>query len=187
MSSAELVTWAWDCSARLLKPLGRRFLHVQAVGKLAERVAGAFGDEGDTLVAAALLHYIGYAPSLAYTGFHPLDGARFVRGQGNERLARLVAHHSGAGVEAQLRGFDGYLAEFTYGGSPLDEALTYCDLTTGPSGASVTLDERVQEIQSRYGPDHVVTRSITAGWPEFRRAVHNTERRMVEAGLLLPR
>ncbi len=90
-------------------------------------------------------------------------------------------------MEAQLRGFGDYLVEFSYEGSPLDEALTYCDLTTGPSGAPVTLDERVQEIQSRYGPNHVVTKSITAGWPEFRRAVSNTERRMVDAGVLLPR
>ena len=29
------------------------------------------------------------------TGFHPLDGGRFVRGNGHERLACLVAQHSG--------------------------------------------------------------------------------------------
>ncbi len=42
------------------------------------------GERTDTggcrrLVAAAYLHDIGYAPELAITGFHPLDGARHLR------------------------------------------------------------------------------------------------------------
>lgn len=50
------------------------------------------------LIAAAWLHDVGYAPSLAVTGFHPLHGARYVRALGHERIAGLVAHHSGAHV-----------------------------------------------------------------------------------------
>ena len=114
-------------------------MHVAAAGALAERIAPAFGADGETLVAAAYLHDIGYAPDLAVTGFHPLDGGRFVRAQGHELLARLVAHHSGGRREAELRGIDGYCEEFPFGDGPLDHALTFCDLTTGPNGAPVSL------------------------------------------------
>jgi len=58
----------------------------------------------EVLIAAAYLHDIGYARELVTTGFHPLDGARWLRGQGYERLACLVAHHSGARFEAQVKG-----------------------------------------------------------------------------------
>jgi putative nucleotidyltransferase with HDIG domain len=52
-----------------------------------------------------LLHDIGYAPSLVATGFHPVDGARFLRAQGTpEVVVSLVAHHSGAVFEAEQRG-----------------------------------------------------------------------------------
>ncbi len=44
-------------------------------------------EDQQTLVVAAYLHDIGYAPSLAIEGFHPLDGARFVREQGDDRVA----------------------------------------------------------------------------------------------------
>ena len=47
-------------------------------------------EDADLLVAAALLHDVGYAPSLNRLGFHAVDGARFLRAQGQERLARLV-------------------------------------------------------------------------------------------------
>lgn len=52
------------------------------------------------LLAAATLHDVGYAPRLAATGFHPLDGARFLRDEhgAEERLVRLVANHSFAHV-----------------------------------------------------------------------------------------
>ena len=77
-----------------------------------------FGPDGETLIAAAFLHDIGYAPELAMTGFHPLDGARFVRAHGEERIARIVAHHSGARLEAELRGIDGYCDEFPFEDGP---------------------------------------------------------------------
>jgi HD superfamily phosphodiesterase len=77
----------------------------------AGRVAASFSPEdGDALVAAAFLHDVGYAPSLNWLGFHPVDGARFLRGLGRERLACLVAHHSGARFEAEERGLVDKLA-----------------------------------------------------------------------------
>ena len=148
--------WARATAERYLRPMGRRWMHV----------------------AAAYLHDIGYAPDLAVTGFHPLDGGRFVRAQGHELLARLVAHHSGGRREAELRGIDGYCEEFPFGDGPLDHALTFCDLTTGPDGTPVSLPYRVREITERYGPNSVVAQAITAGVPEFQRACRLTEERV---------
>jgi hypothetical protein len=119
-------------------------------------------DEGEqnVLVAAAYLHDLGYAPALVVTGCHALDGARHLRDLGNERLAGLVAYHSGARFEAELRGLADELAEFADEDSALTRLLTYCDMTTGPRGESFTLDERLAEVERRYGPEHVVTRSL---------------------------
>jgi hypothetical protein len=132
-----------------------------------------------------MLHDIGYSDDLSASGFHPLDGARFVRAAGYERVARLVAHHSGARHEARLRGIDGFLDEFPFGDSALDHALTYCDLTTGPDGQRMSLEQRLREIQDRYGWDHVVSRAIRFGRPEFERAREETERRMRVAGVVV--
>lgn len=179
----SVTSWARSTAERYLRPLGRRWHHVAAVGALAGRIAPAFGDDAETLVAAAYLHDIGYAPVLAVTGFHPLDGGRFVRDQGLDRIACLVAHHSGARLEAQLRGIDGYGDEFRFEDGPLDHALTFCDLTTGPDGSPVSLTRRVEEITERYGPDAVTARAITAGVPEFERACRLTEQRIAAAAV----
>jgi HD superfamily phosphodiesterase len=58
------------------------------------------------LEAAAWLHDIGYAPGLAVTGLHALDGARYLRDaqHADAMLCRLVAHHSCAIIEARERG-----------------------------------------------------------------------------------
>jgi HD superfamily phosphodiesterase len=37
----------------------------------------------DLLEAAAWLHDIGYSPEIAVSGFHPLDGARYLRDVAN--------------------------------------------------------------------------------------------------------
>lgn len=52
-------------------------------------------------MAAGYLHDVGFAPHLATAAFHPLDGARFVRDAGHERLAGLVAYHSASRAEAE--------------------------------------------------------------------------------------
>jgi len=56
--------------------------------------------EVDVLVAAAYLHDIGYAPEFVRTEFHSMDGARFLRHLGCERITCLAAYHSGARTEA---------------------------------------------------------------------------------------
>jgi len=63
-----------------LEPLARRLGHVRGVAAAAERLVSRIDPlEADALIAAAWLHDVGYAPSLRATGFHPVDGAAFVR------------------------------------------------------------------------------------------------------------
>ena len=118
--------------------------------------------------AAAWLHDIGYSPALAATGFHPLDGARFLReiqGAGDV-LCRLVANHSCAIIEARQRGLVDELSnEFPRVNPALEDALTYCDMTTAPDGSPVCVQNRLSEIVKRYGPFDVVTRFITKAKP----------------------
>ncbi|WTP11618.1 HD domain-containing protein [Microbispora hainanensis] len=146
----------------------RRWAHTKGVAARAVLLAPILGDEADALTAAAYLHDIGYSPELVDTGFHPLDGARYLRdvAGADERLCRLVAHHSCAVNEAAERGLlDVLNAEFTQERPELADALTYCDMTTGPDGRHLDVTERLAEIHARYGSEHLVSRSITAATP----------------------
>jgi hypothetical protein len=154
-------------------------MHVQAVADEARRVASILpAQDGDLLVAAAYLHDIGYAASLNQLGFHPLDGARFLRAQGQERLACLVAYHSGARFEAEERGLVGELAAFPAEDGPVMDALTFADMTIGPAGQPMTLDERISEIRRRYPPNDPVHRAIVRARPLLRAAVARTRARL---------
>jgi putative nucleotidyltransferase with HDIG domain len=170
---------ARDTSGKLLADtLPRRWAHVQGVAGKAQKVAAALG-MSEVLVAAAWLHDIGYAPDLAATGFHPLDGARYLSGLGApEQVVNLVARHSNAILEAELRGLGDQVAAFPDEAGPLRDALWYCDLTTTPDGEPVRAEDRIAEIKERYGPGHIVTQFIIKGSPELLAAVDRTERRL---------
>ena len=171
----DRIDWARSVAEHFMPALGRRWRHVQAVALRAASLPFD-GEERERLIASAYLHDIGYASDLVVTGFHPLDGARHLRDLGEEDLARLVAHHSNARYEATLRGIDGYEIEFPYGATILDTALTFCDLTTSPEGKPVSLEDRTAELVRRYGPDHVTSRAIVAGVPEFERGREEIQR-----------
>lgn len=174
-----LVDWAAEHAEQLLAPLSQQWAHSSAVGHRAGRIAKAFPahDRGQ-LVAAAYLHDIGYAPGLRRTGCHAIDGASHLRDAGHERLARLVAHHAEARFEANLRGLDDELAEFSRESSPVADALTYCDMTIGFDGEPLTLDERTREIARRHGEADAVTRSLAWSMPFLSLCVARTERRL---------
>lgn len=141
-------------------------------------------DEGEVLTAAAVLHDVGYSPRIAKTGFHPLDGARFLKDSTpNTRLVALVAHHSCAYREAELRGLSAELTEWVDEETPLRDALWWADMTTSPDGKPVAFDERLKEIRDRYGPQDVVTFFIRQAEPELRGAVERTEARLQAAGI----
>ena len=163
----------------LAEALPRRWAHVQGVAQKAERVAACLALSDGALVAAAWLHDVGYAPDIAGTGFHPLDGARYLAGLGtDERVVNLVARHSFAILEAEFRGLGPRLAAFPDERGVSRDALWYCDLTTSPNGEPVSARERMAEIKQRYGPGDIVTRFITEGSSELLAAVERTERRL---------
>lgn len=182
MNRVEQVAWARDLARRLLEePLPRRWAHTRGVADRAASLAPILGEDADLLAAAAWLHDVGYAPELADTGFHPLDGARYLRDAcgADERLCRLVAHHSCAVYEAAERDlYEALTVEFTPERPELADALTYCDMTTDPGGRHLDVTDRLAEIHSRYGPEHLVSRSIAAATPCITSAV-----RAVEAAL----
>jgi HD superfamily phosphodiesterase len=173
-----LEAWAAGEAERLLSPLGDRWKHVRAVGERARSVAPMLDHEdGHYLVATAYLHDIGYAPQLQRTGLHQLDGASYIRSLGAIRLARLVAHHSEARFEIRLRGFGEELAAYEREESWVSDALTFCDLTTGPTGRRMTVEDRIAEVEQRYGEGEIVD-ALREAAPFLVRAVKRTEDRL---------
>lgn len=163
-----------------LRDLPRRLSHVEGVARRAEAVAGAV-DDPELLVAAAWLHDIGYSAELATTGFHPADGAEFLRGQAApHRLCALVAHHSCACVEARRRGI---ALPWEDEHTPLRDALWWADMTTTPTGGVTDVRSRIAEVLGRYGPGHVVTESVSESAPELIAAADRTEKLALLAGV----
>lgn len=164
----------------LAEPLPRRWAHSQGVAGRARELRPILGSaDAEMLEAAAILHDIGYAPAVKDTGFHPLDGGRYLRERTgtDERVVRLVAHHSCALLEAEERGLRGALeSDFELERPDLVDALIYCDMTTTPTGDRTTTPERVDEIVGRYGPDTIVGRFIQRAAPE----IHAASERVLE-------
>ena len=176
-----LASWAEPLARALLhEPLPRRWAHVQGVAARARSLAPVLGADADLLEAGAWLHDIGYAPGLAGTGLHALDGARYLRDaqHADAMLCKLVAHHSCAIIEAGERGLADVLSrEFEPAPQVLSSVLTYCDMTTSPDGELVPAEQRLAEIQQRYGPGHLVSRSIQRATPMILRAVEQVQER----------
>jgi hypothetical protein len=176
--------WIERTAARLLEPLGNRWLHVQGVARRALWVGQLFDEEERLLLlAAAYVHDIGYAPELRQTGFHPLDSAVYARSLGKERLACLVAHHSEERFEAHLRGYTQQMQHFPRECSALADALIFCDMTTSPLGATISLHERIADILARYGEADLVAQAIRQALPSLTLAVEKTSQRLREHGL----
>ena len=173
---SALIAWAAEQAAFFLAPLGNRWRHVQGVVVRAYQIGELFNENDRSyFIAAAYLHDIGYAPSLKKTGFHPLDGAYYVQAYGQERLTSLVAYHSEAQCEAQLRGLSSELAQFPREYSAVADALTFCDLTTNSAGQRVTFRARVTDILSRYGKSDIVTQALRQAMPAWTLAIEQTE------------
>jgi putative nucleotidyltransferase with HDIG domain len=162
--------------ALLATPLPRRWRHSLGVGRQAVTLRPVLGDDAELLECSAILHDIGYSPELVDTGCHAIDGARYLRHavQADERLVRLVAHHSCAAMEAEERNLVRQMGEFEPDTQLLTDALSHCDMTTTPDGGVTTVDARLAEIMVRYGPDSIVGRFIVRAAPELRAASART-------------
>ena len=134
------------------------------------------GPDADILKAAAWLHDLGYAPDIRDTGFHPLDGAVWLRRCGFEnRVCALVAYHTCADIEAEQRGFADRLKAFPRETSLVADALLYADMTSGPDGQDFTVGARLDEIVSRYGDGHGVARFVQRASPVILEAAERVE------------
>jgi hypothetical protein len=128
----------------------------------------------DDAITAAYLHDVGYAES--GLGFHPIDGARLLRSLGySPVVCHLVAFHTASVVEADVRGIDPRVfEEFKVEDVPklelANDFMWWADVSTGPSGQSFTVDERIDEILSRYESGSIVHTAITRSAPLLRAA-----------------
>jgi putative nucleotidyltransferase with HDIG domain len=153
-TTGELTQAAHAAVDRIMAHDPQRSRHLAAVAARAAELCPAVPPmAADTLVAAAWLHDIGYAEELRDTGFHPLDGARYLQRAGwPSAICDLVAHHSGSRFVAKAQGLEQQLREFTFVEDPVSDALTVADNTAGPDGTVMTIDERLREKALRHGP-----------------------------------
>lgn len=181
-SPTGLPRWAEHASRQLLAGHPSRLAHTLAVGRQARHVSQELRlpePDADCLEAAAVLHDVGYAHALRQTGFHPIDGARYVLTMTDSQvLAAFVAHHSQAVIEARLRGLARAMDQFEKPDTVVSDALTYCDMTVGPQGQPMTVDQRLADVHHRYEPNHVVARAVTDARPLLLAAVHRTATRI---------
>jgi putative nucleotidyltransferase with HDIG domain len=147
-------------ASRFLSGAGGRWDHVRLVAKTLDELAAGL-DERDLLVSAAWLHDIGYAPELVTTGMHAVDGAEYLRRTGApDRIASLVAFHTGAEYEGEERGLSRQLGRFEPPAQDDLDVLILADLTSGPVGERVTVEERLDEILRRYEVEHPVHQAV---------------------------
>lgn len=162
----------------LLSP--ERLQHTRGVAARAADLVGTIGtDQDEVLISAAWLHDIGYSDLAQDTGFHPLDGARLLDRLGwPARISALVAHHSGASFVAGPLGLSGPLGRYPDEFSPMSDALTYADQTTGPAGQSLPIGLRMAGMLTRHGPASVNTVVHHLRGPHLLRVADRVRRRL---------
>ncbi|MFG2918931.1 HD domain-containing protein [Kitasatospora sp. NPDC048298] len=157
---------AYRTAESLLAGIPLRWAHSCRVLEQARLLAPVLGADGELVRVAAMLHDVGYATCAVDTGQHMIDGARYLRRIGvDDEVCSLVAYHSSSEWEAAELGLSAALAEFRRPPSDLLDAITYCDLTSGPDGAVVDPVSRLDEVLRRYGAGHVVHRAVSAARP----------------------
>ena len=150
--------------------------HARALLAVDENVGVVAGDIRDPAGLLRAVASTGVIDSIRPTGvlltslLHFLTAAEALRDveRTDPLLCQLVAHHSCAHIEAAERGLaDDLFREFKLAPRGLSDALIYCDMTTGPQGQPMTVEERFAEIRYRYGLNHVVTHALARSGPEM--------------------
>lgn len=164
--------WARAFVCEVLTDLPCRLAHSLRAGAQAASAAQCVpAEDAQLLIVAAYLHDVGYAPSLQRTGFHPLDGARFLLELGApERLVGLVAHHSEAWLLAGAHGLLAELLTIPNERSAVTDALTYADMTAGPCGHPIDVTGRLADIHVRHASEPSALRLARAAREPFLRA-----------------
>lgn len=167
---ADDESWASETASRLLESSSPRHAHTCGVVRQAASVCHLLAEPWrSALGEAAWLHDVGYSPPLVDTGFHPLDGARWLRAEGRSpEVCRLVAWHTRSRIEARLRGLEGILVtEFDAPPPAAQATLTWADLTSSPTGERCSPATRIGEILRRYGPESLVHQATLANEAEL--------------------
>lgn len=180
MVKTEIERSAQELLSSALSSDERRLRHSNTVGGVALQLQTAGGLLPDYFADACYLHDIGYAPEATVTGFHTIDGALYLRSAGfSDPLVTLVAYHTGAEFEARERGLAADLGDFERPDQDLIDAITLCDLTTGPDGERVSPVARIDEILKRYSDEHPVHRAIRQSRPYLMECCHRAQARLV--------
>jgi hypothetical protein len=110
------------------------------------------------LELAALLHDVGRSIDPEDTEPHGFVGARFLDDLGLVDVAPLVAHHSGARLEAVARGMAGR-DRWTVDEPDLLALLTFLDRTTSATGQPVSVTKRRDDLVARFGTGSLPVRA----------------------------
>lgn len=154
--------------ANYLPKSSKRYQHTLGVVRAMKNLLPHLSIPADwkpLLIQASYLHDIGYSSKLFQYEFHPLDGAIFAAQQNFPKpVVAAVLFHTCA-FELAKEGMHPQIKFFYLKHLPLLDSqdrqfidwVTYCDLHTSPTGEKVTLQERLDEILHRYGPQHRVS------------------------------
>ena len=96
------------------------------------------------------------------------------------RLVNLVANHSCARFEADQRDLLPQLDAYEPEHGAVADALIYADMTTGPTGTAMSVEDRLAEILRRYSKEDPVHRAITEASGEIEAAVSRVEQRLAK-------
>jgi hypothetical protein len=55
------------------------------------------------------------------------------------------------------------------------DCLTYCDLSNGPEGQPMELNQRIDEVERRYGRDDVVPQGLRLAYPLLAKSFAHVE------------
>lgn len=127
-----------------------RVVWQRVAGWRSRELAHVHPDALATLELAALLHDIGRAIDPLDLEPHGMVGAHFLDELGLHDVAPLVAHHSGARIEAAARGMQ-HLDRWQPADAQLQALLDYADATVNSRGQMVSLSERRNDLEARYG------------------------------------
>lgn len=114
------------------------------------------------MLMVSTLHDIGYSEIVRISGYHPYDGYLYLRENGWDiGLCNLVLLHSFSRELAQGEYPELYhifMNAERETDSKLIALISLADFTSSSTGEKCTLEERVEDIEARYGYESAVTK-----------------------------